>query len=58
MSVYLSGGKTVPRMNLSEARKKKLLIDFNPSPEYIHQIHQLIDFKALKTCETFRRLRT
>lgn len=45
---YSSGGKVIPRMNLNEARKKKLLVDFNPAPNYIKQIHELIDFKALK----------
>lgn len=45
---YLNEGKTISRMNLNEARKKKLLVDFDPAPDYIKQIHQLIDFKALK----------
>lgn len=45
---YLNDGKAIPRMTLTEGRKKKLVIDFDPAPNYIKQIHELIDFNALK----------
>ncbi len=47
-SLYSAEGKNIPRLPLSEARKKKLVIDYDPAPMYLKQIHNLIDFKALK----------
>jgi alpha-D-glucose phosphate-specific phosphoglucomutase len=40
--------KPIARMSLADARKKKLVIDFNPREEYLKHIRGLIDFKVLK----------
>lgn len=47
-ALHMSDGKNLPRLSLNDGRKKKLVVDFDPKPSYIKQIHKLIDFKALK----------
>ena len=47
-AVHLADTKPVPRMTLAEARKKKLVVDFDPAPHYLKHMRNLIDFNALK----------
>ncbi|MBI1979815.1 MAG: phosphoglucomutase/phosphomannomutase family protein [Elusimicrobia bacterium] len=47
-ALYASEGKTIPRLSLNDGRKKKLVLDLDPSENYMKQIRNLIDFKALK----------
>lgn len=47
-AIHVSEGKSISRLSLNEGRKKKLVIDFDPSPTYQKHIHNLIDFKMLK----------
>ena len=47
-AISLTEGKNISRLSLSEGRKKKLVINFDPAPTYLKQIRGLIDFKLLK----------
>ncbi len=45
---YLNEGKIISRIPLSEGRKKKLVVDFDPAPHYLKHMKNLVDFSVLK----------
>ena len=45
---HLHENKPIHKMSLADGRKKKLIVDFDPQETYMKQIHELIDFKAIK----------
>jgi len=46
--IYLSESKSIHRISMTDAHKKKLIIDYDPSTNYLKHIRKLIDFNLLK----------
>ena len=47
-AAHQADGKPIHRMNIADARKKKLVVDFDPREDYLKHIRGLIDFNMLK----------